>query len=80
MGPSAELRLDQPVRALAGYRRITLAPGAAQRVTVDIDARTLSSWDPEKHGWVPGAGRRDVFVGRSSRELPLRSKAEPGSR
>ncbi|MFE0580122.1 glycoside hydrolase family 3 C-terminal domain-containing protein [Streptomyces sp. NPDC058874] len=80
VGPSAELRLDQPVRALAGYRRITLAPGAAQRVTVDIDARTLSSWDPEKHGWVPGAGRRDVFVGRSSRELPLRSKAEPGSR
>ncbi|MFJ7780127.1 beta-glucosidase [Streptomyces yangpuensis] len=80
VGPSAELRLDQPVRALAGYRRITLAPGAAQRVTVDIDTRTLSSWDPEKHAWVRGPGRREVFAGRSSRELPLRSKVVLESR
>ncbi|WP_328924537.1 glycoside hydrolase family 3 C-terminal domain-containing protein [Streptomyces sp. NBC_00190] len=80
VGPSAEITLDQPVRALAGYRRLTLAPGEAQRVTVDIDARALSSWDPEQHGWVLGPGRREVFAGRSSRELPLRSKAEVRSR
>ncbi|MFE9630794.1 beta-glucosidase [Streptomyces sp. NPDC006463] len=80
VGPSAEITLDQPVRALAGYRRLTLAPGEAQRVTVDIDARALSSWDPEQHGWVLGSGRREVFAGRSSRELPLRSKAEVRSR
>ncbi|MGW5851425.1 beta-glucosidase [Streptomyces sp. NPDC055254] len=80
LGPSPELTLDQPVRALAGYRRLTLAPGAAQRVTVDVDARALSSWDPELHRWVRGSGRREVFVGRSSRELPLRSKVVVGSR
>ncbi|MGR4880049.1 beta-glucosidase [Streptomyces sp. LARHCF249] len=80
VGPSAELELDQPVRALAGYRRLTLAPGEAQRVVVDIDARTLSSWDPARRAWVLGAGRREVFAGRSSRELPLRSKAVVGSR
>ncbi|MGW7460867.1 beta-glucosidase, partial [Streptomyces sp. NPDC054797] len=80
IGPSRELRLDQPVRALAGYRRITLAPGEAQRVTVDVDARALSSWDPERRAWVLGSGRREVFAGRSSRELPLRSKVVVGSR
>ncbi|MGW0753989.1 beta-glucosidase [Streptomyces sp. NPDC002587] len=80
LGPSAEIMLDQPVRALAGYRRLTLAPGEAQRVTVDIDARALSSWDPERHAWVLGSGRREVFAGRSSRELPLRSKAVVRSR
>lgn len=80
VGPSPDLELDQPVRALAGYRRLTLAPGEAQRVVVDVDARTLSSWDPVRHAWVLGTGRRDVFVGRSSRELPLRSKAAVGSR
>ncbi|MEU6758107.1 glycoside hydrolase family 3 C-terminal domain-containing protein [Streptomyces sp. NPDC046685] len=79
IGPSRELRLDQPVRALAGYRRITLAPGEAQRVTVDVDARALSSWDPERRAWVLGSGRREVFAGRSSRELPLRSKVVVGS-
>lgn len=80
VGPSPELKLDQPVRALAGYRRVTLAPGEAQRVTVDVDARTLSSWDPERHAWVLGGGRRAVFAGRSSRELPLRAKAVVRSR
>ncbi|MFE2324897.1 beta-glucosidase [Streptomyces sp. NPDC059385] len=80
VGPSPDLKLDQPVRALAGYRRLTLAPGAEQRVTVDVDARTLSSWDPERRAWVPGSGRREVFAGRSSRELPLRAKAVVRSR
>ncbi|MFI8501668.1 beta-glucosidase [Streptomyces sp. NPDC085524] len=75
VGPSPDLKLDQPVRVLAGYRRLTLAPGAEQRVTVDVDARALSSWDPERRAWVPGTGRREVFAGRSSRELPLRTKA-----
>ncbi|MFD9356132.1 beta-glucosidase [Streptomyces sp. NPDC060031] len=80
VGPSPELTLDQPVRALAGYRRLTLGPGQAQRVTLDIPPRTLSSWDPEQHAWVLGSGRREVFAGRSSRELPLRAKAVVASR
>ncbi|MCX5197515.1 glycoside hydrolase family 3 C-terminal domain-containing protein [Streptomyces sp. NBC_00249] len=74
VGPSPDLELDQPVRALAGYRRLTLAPGQSQRVTVTVDARTLSSWDADRQAWVPGSGRREVFAGRSSRELPLRAK------
>ncbi|MFD7926557.1 fibronectin type III-like domain-contianing protein [Streptomyces sp. NPDC059742] len=68
------------MRALAGYRRLVLAPGEAERVTLDISERALSSWDPERHAWVLGSGRRQVFVGRSSRELPLRSKAVVASR
>ncbi|MCB5179484.1 beta-glucosidase family protein, partial [Streptomyces antimicrobicus] len=75
VGPSPELRLDQPVRALAGYRRLTLGPGQSQRITLDLDARTLSSWDPAQHTWVVGKGLREVSVGRSSRDLPLRAGA-----
>ncbi|MGW5399781.1 beta-glucosidase [Streptomyces sp. NPDC003952] len=75
VGPSPDLKLDQPVRALAGYRRLVLKPGEARRIVLDIDARTLSSWDPERDAWVVGTGRREVFAGRSSRELPLRAKA-----
>nr|WSW47007.1 glycoside hydrolase family 3 C-terminal domain-containing protein [Streptomyces sp. NBC_01001] len=80
VGPSAELKLDQPVRALAGYRRLTLEPGEAQQVVLDVDARALSSWDPERHAWVLGSGRREVFAGRSSRELHLTAKAVVNSR
>ncbi|MGW1764304.1 beta-glucosidase [Streptomyces sp. NPDC002073] len=75
VGPSPDLRLEQPVRLLAGYRRLTLDPGRSRRVAVDVDARTLSSWDPARPGWVLGTGRRTVYVGRSSRDLPLRAEA-----
>ncbi|QES51248.1 glycosyl hydrolase [Streptomyces venezuelae] len=80
LGPSPDLKLAQAVRALAGYRRLTLAPGEECRVTVDIDRRSLSSWDPGRHAWVLGTGRRELFVGRSSRELLLRTKAVVRSR
>ncbi|GGT20051.1 MULTISPECIES: beta-glucosidase family protein [Streptomyces] len=75
VGPSPRIALDQPVRALAGYRRLMLGPGQSERVTVGVDARALSCWDAEKHAWVLGTGRREVFAGRSSRDLPLRAGA-----
>ncbi|MER7762072.1 glycoside hydrolase family 3 C-terminal domain-containing protein, partial [Streptomyces sp. NPDC097619] len=73
LGPSPDLRLDQPISQLAGYRRLELKAGESRRVRVDLDARSLSSWDPARHGWVTGTGARTVSVGRSSRELPLRA-------
>ncbi|MFD7342152.1 beta-glucosidase [Streptomyces violascens] len=84
LGPSPDLRLDQACRALAGYRRLELEPGREQRVSVRISARSLSSWDPERHGWVFGTGTREVSVGVSAREPRLvgpgrvRSRAAAG--
>lgn len=77
-GPSpdlAALGIDQPRRILAGYRRLTLAPGEARRITVPVAARTLSSWDRARHDWVLGTGLREIRVGSSSRNLPLRTQA-----
>lgn len=71
VGPSPDLRLDQAVRVLGGYRRLALRAGERRRVAVRVDARTLSSWDAERHGWVLGTGRRTVWAGASSRDLRL---------
>ncbi|MCX5289859.1 MULTISPECIES: beta-glucosidase [unclassified Streptomyces] len=79
VGPSPRLRLDQPVRVLGGYRRLTLRSGERRRVEVDVAARTLSLWDPRRHHWVLGTGRRPVWVGASSRDLRLRTNVEVGS-
>lgn len=76
VGPSPELQLDQPVKLLGGYRRLALRAGEERRVTVRVDERTLSSWDPERHDWVLGTGRRTVWVGASASELRLRTVAE----
>ncbi|MEU8617629.1 glycoside hydrolase family 3 C-terminal domain-containing protein [Streptomyces sp. NPDC048623] len=77
-GPSpdlAALGIDQPRRILAGYRRFTLAAGRWRRISVPVAARTLSSWDRARHDWVLGTGRREIRVGSSSRNLPLRAMA-----
>lgn len=76
VGPSPRIELDQAVRALGGYQRLALRAGERRRVTVRVAARTLSSWDATKHGWVLGTGHRTVWVGASSRDLRLRTTAE----
>ncbi|MDN3296539.1 beta-glucosidase [Streptomyces ficellus] len=74
-GPSPDLTLDQATRVLAGYRRLELRPGQVRYVTVPIAARALSSWDPQRHAWVLGTGARTVWLGTSSRDLPLSARA-----
>jgi beta-glucosidase len=73
VGPSPELRLDQAVRVLGGYRRVALRAGERRRIAVEVSARTLSSWDPKRHDWVLGTGPRVIWVGASSGELRLRT-------
>ncbi|MEE1755475.1 beta-glucosidase family protein [Streptomyces sp. SP18CS02] len=76
VGPSPDLtRLEQVPQVLAGYRRLELRPGERRRVTVRVAARTLSSWDPERPGWVLGTGVRTVRIGVSSRDLRLTTRA-----
>ncbi|MEV5950822.1 glycoside hydrolase family 3 C-terminal domain-containing protein [Streptomyces sp. NPDC051993] len=80
LGPSPDLSLDQAHRALAGYRRLELEPGRARRVTVRVSTRSLSSWDPARHGWVLGTGTREVTVGVSAREQRLTGRGRVRSR
>ncbi|WP_328869864.1 glycoside hydrolase family 3 C-terminal domain-containing protein [Streptomyces sp. NBC_00287] len=76
VGPSPELELDQAAQVLGGYRRLSLKAGERRRVTVRVAARTLSSWDPDRHDWMLGTGRRSVWVGASAGDLRLRTSVE----
>lgn len=76
VGRSPDVRLDQAVRVLGGYRRLALRAGERRRVTVTVKRRSLSSWDPERHDWVLGTGRRTVWVGASAGDLRLRTTVE----
>jgi len=57
----------RPVRHLAAFCRVDLAPGATERITIDLDERAFSSW--LDGGWTVPEGAYRVFVGRSSRDL-----------
>jgi beta-glucosidase len=62
---------DESFRRLAGWKRVTLAPGESQMVTVPIDQRVLQTYDEAKTGWNFATGDYDVLVGGASDNTPL---------
>jgi beta-glucosidase len=73
VGPSTALPADiqQAVRKLVQFQRITLNPDQVANLTLHVDAHSLSSWSTADQKWVVGTGPRTVYVGSSSRDLPL---------
>jgi beta-glucosidase len=63
-----EASLPRPPRELKAFVPITLDPGEAGTVTLDLDPRAFSYWDG---GWRAEPGAFEVLVGRSSRDLRL---------
>ena len=70
--PSPRAGVEQPPRALKGYRKLRLRPGRSRRVTFSLDDRALSYWDTNTNSWQVARGCYRVFAGSSSRRLPLR--------
>jgi beta-glucosidase len=62
---------DEPYKRLAGWKRLTLAPGESQSITVTIDDRVLQTFDEERSAWNLTKGEYQVMVGGSSDDTPL---------
>ncbi|WP_456789738.1 glycoside hydrolase family 3 C-terminal domain-containing protein [Cellulomonas sp. P5_C5] len=60
---------DRPVRTLAAFGKVQIAPGASARVTASITARAFARWDDRRDGWVVDAGTYAIDVGASSRDI-----------
>ncbi|KAJ5245992.1 hypothetical protein N7468_000975 [Penicillium chermesinum] len=60
-----------PVRQLRGFEKVMLAPGASSPVTFPLTRRDLSTWDVVAQKWELQSGSYHVYVGSSSRDLPL---------
>jgi beta-glucosidase len=62
-------------RRLAGWQRVALDAGQHKEVTVAMEPLTLAVFDEHKDAWTWPKGRYTVFVGGSSRSLPLHAEA-----
>ena len=58
-------------KRLAGWKRIALAAGESQTVTVALDRRVLQIYDEAKENWTLLPGKYGVQVGGSSDNTPL---------
>jgi beta-glucosidase len=62
------------VRALAGFSRIHLAPGASQTVTIHLDRHSFQYWSIKDNSWQDALGARTVSVGASARDARLNAQ------
>ena len=61
---------DKPVKELKAFAKTgLLEPGESQVVKLSLDPRLLCSFDRESSSWVAEAGRYQVQVGTSSRDI-----------
>jgi beta-glucosidase len=62
----------QPVRKLAGFTRVSLAPGQTRRVTVPLKIADLAHWDVTRDRWVVETSPQDIMVGSSATDIRAR--------
>lgn len=60
-----------PVRQLRGFMKPLISAGQTKTVQFALDRRDLSTWDVAAQKWLLQAGEYKVYVGSSSRDLPL---------
>lgn len=77
LGPPQEDLTGRPPRTLAAFTRVNLSPGEARRITLRLDERALSYWSVAESRWAQSQRSREIFVGSSSRDLPLRGRIPP---
>jgi beta-glucosidase len=60
---------DRPVRTLAAFAKVHVAPGDETVVELRLSERAFSTWDVEQHTWRVIAGAHRIHLGWSSRDL-----------
>jgi beta-glucosidase len=62
-----------PVRALVAFDRVHLRSGETMTVKLHVAERQMQYWSTQDQKWEMPAGKRQLSVGGSSRDLPLKA-------
>jgi beta-glucosidase len=68
----------EPPKRLVAWDKVELAPGQVKKVALTLDPHYLSIFNGDKGGWELVAGDYKVWVGGSSRNLPLSETVKIG--
>lgn len=68
-----ESAVERPLRELKAFRKVRLAPGEAQEVTLAVPVRALAYFDEKQGDFVVEKQKHLVYVGTSSRSADLQA-------
>lgn len=74
-----EASVARPKRELKGFVKVALEPGETAAVEFTLTSRDFSFWSELIHDWALEAGRFDISVGASSRDLRLTASIDLGA-
>ncbi|KAJ5278824.1 hypothetical protein N7478_004196 [Penicillium angulare] len=62
-----------PVKQLRGFDKVLVPAGKSVQVSFPLTRRDLSTWNVTAQKWELQSGNYEIYVGSSSRDLPLKS-------
>ncbi len=65
--------VQQAVKALRGFTRVSLAPGETRHVSMTLARRSFEYWNSGAQAWTVNPGPRTIWVGDASDHLALGS-------
>ena len=65
-------RVPRELKALKGFKRVSLKPGQTKTVTFSIDKSALAYYNVKKHAWTVDPGMFEVWIGDSSENILLK--------
>jgi beta-glucosidase len=66
--------LAPPIKELKGFQKVFLQPGASQKVTLELDQRSVAYFNTTIRQWDGLPGTYNVLVGASSQDIRLSSQ------
>ncbi len=63
--------VERPEKELKSFQKVFLKAGESKIVTLTLDSSAFSYYDDKKLNWVTDAGKYEILVGSSSRDIRL---------
>lgn len=67
--------VSRPIIELKGFQKVYLRPGESKKVTIEVPVKDLRFLD-QNMKWKVEKGTYRIFIGNSSKNLPLKQNIE----
>ncbi len=69
-------KIERPVKELKAFARVSLKAGETKTVKLFLKEKDFAYWDTQSNGWKLDPGTYEIGIGKSSRDIILKSKID----